>query len=125
MKEDRNLLKGLAQSAYVMSTIGGGMSMPNARLIKKEDHYLYKLSIPGVDHEHMSVEINNQHLFIFQLMGYDSETEIPYMVKRLLIPAEVEFEQIRAEYDSGQLNVIMPFNELAGGYHRHVDIERH
>lgn len=125
MNVDENITKGLAQSAFVMNVLGGGMSMPNSSFKKFDDHYLLQMDIPGVDSEHLSVEINNQHLFIFQLMNFKQEVEIPYMVQRLLIPAEVEFDQIRAEYEGGKLHVILPYNELAGGYRRHVDIQRH
>lgn len=125
MKADKNITKGLAQSAFVMNVLGGGMSMPKSQLKKLDDHYLLKMNIPGVHPEHLSVEVNDQHLFVFQLMDFQQKVEIPYMVQRLLIPSEVEFDQIKAEYEAGELHVILPYNELAGGYRRHIDIERH
>ena len=125
MKAEMNISKGLAQSAFVMNVLGGGMSKPKSKLKKLDDHYLLKLNIPGVDAEQLSVEINNQHLFIFQIMNFKEDVEIPYMVQRILIPVEVNFDEIRAEYEKGDLHVILPFSEMAGGYQRHVDIEKH
>lgn len=125
MRFDRNITKGLAQSALVMNTLGGGMSLPVSKIKKEEAQYVYNLSIPGVDADALSIEINNNNLLIFQNMVFNGVT-VPYMIQRVLIPSEVEFDQISAEYEAGQLFVTMPINELAsGGYHRQVDIEKH
>jgi HSP20 family molecular chaperone IbpA len=125
MRIDRNMTRGLAQSAMVMNTLGGGMSLPVSKVKKTEDQYLYSLSIPGVDADFLSIEINNNNLLIFQNMDFGGVV-IPYMIQRVHIPSDVEFDQISAEYDDGRLLVVMPINELAGGgYHRQVDIEKH
>lgn len=122
MKIDRALIRNLGQTAFVMNAIDGGTVMPRMSLDKKQDQYIYNLRLPGVSSEDFNVEIDSHNLFIYQLMRLDSEMEIPYMVKRLVIPAEVNYELITAEFDGGKLKIVMPFNELANGYHRDIEI---
>jgi HSP20 family molecular chaperone IbpA len=122
MKENQNLTNVLAQSAYVMNTIGGGISMAKATLNKFKDHYLYQLRVPGVHAESLKVEIDNSNLFIFQQMKMDQSFNLPYMISRINLPAEVDYQHISAAFEDGKLNVILPLNELSDGYHRDIDI---
>jgi HSP20 family molecular chaperone IbpA len=51
--------------------------------------------------------------------------EIPYMAKNIIVPADVDLEEISASYHDGFLEVNMPINsEYAGGYRRKIDIDR-
>lgn len=123
MKIDKNLTRSLAQSGVLMNVIGGGMSLPVSKLKNHEDYYLFQLSIPGVDADLLSIEINNNNLFVFQKIDFDTVV-VPYMIKRLPIPADVDFDQITAQYEGGRLAVNLPKSELSGGYRREVEIER-
>jgi len=124
MTVDRNISRSLAQSAQVMNFIGGGLSMASSRIDKKTDKYILRLSVPGVDPEQFELELNNNHLFIFQRIHMDS-IEIPYMTKNIIVPADVDLEEISASYHDGFLEVNMPINsEYAGGYRRKIDIDR-
>lgn len=122
MKVDKNLTHSLAQSAAVMNVINGGITMPVMSLKRTSDEYIFNIALAGVDPDDFSVEIDSHNLFIYHQMRFDEELEVPYMLQRLVIPANVNYEKIRAEYDEGKLRVVMPFNELANGYHRDVDI---
>lgn len=122
MKIDKNLTRSLAQSASVMNMINGGITMPLMSLKKKADEYIFNIQLAGVDPDDFSVEIDSHNLFVYHQMRFDNEMEIPYMLQRLVIPAEVNYNEIRAEFDEGKLRIVMPFNELANGYHRDIDI---
>ncbi len=124
MRVNKNFTKTLAQTANILNVLNGGMTMANVYFNRKKDHYLYQIEIPSVDPEQFSVEIDLSNLFIYQKMHFDSELEIPYMIRRLNIPAEVNYKQISAEYGDGRLSIILPFNELAGGYHRDIEIQK-
>jgi HSP20 family molecular chaperone IbpA len=72
----------------------------------------------------LDIEVANQNLFVFQKMEFETQMVVPYMLKRLSLPADVDYERISAVYENGQLQVYLPFNELADGYHRHIDIQK-
>ena len=43
--------------------------------------------------------------------------------KSIVIPAEVNYRNITAEYNKGLISIKLPFNELADGYHQDIDLE--
>ncbi|MFY0688157.1 MAG: hypothetical protein JXQ90_13380 [Cyclobacteriaceae bacterium] len=124
MKIDRNVSKSLAQSALVMNVIDGGMSKPNIKLKKRSNHYLLAVTAPGVDFEAISIEVDRSELFIYQDVILGTEMTIPFMMERMVIPADVQFNAITASYVDGRLSVILPFNEMASGFHKEIEIER-
>ncbi|MBV6645951.1 MAG: Hsp20/alpha crystallin family protein [Cyclobacteriaceae bacterium] len=125
MKVDNSTTSSLAQSAYVMNILGGGMSMPNLQFEKHKDHYTYTVQLPGVEPDRYNVEIDHHNLFIYHVMDFDDQLEVPYMIKRIIIPAEVDYKNITADYVDGHLRVTLPFNELADGYHKDIEILKH
>ena len=122
MRIDKNLTHSLARSAAVMNVINGGITMPVMSLKRASDEYIFNIQLAGVDPDDLSVEIDSHNLFVYLQMRFDEGMEVPYMLQRLVIPANVSYEKIHAVYDEGKLKVVMPFNELANGYHRDVDI---
>ena len=124
MKVDKNLTYSLAQSAYVMNVLNGGMTMPLMSLDKRKDEYVFNIQLPGIDPDAFSVEIDSHNLFVYHQMHFSEDLKVPYMLQRLVIPAEVNYEKIRAEFNEGSLRIVMPLNELANGYHRDVDIDK-
>lgn len=124
-----HISKDLLLTADVMNTLNGGMSQPSVNLSRDEDRYLLKARIPGVHPEKMQIDIKDNQLFIFHHISYEREDiereiqSIPYNIGFINIPFDVDVNRITARYEQGALIVDMPFNELAGGYHRRVDIE--
>ncbi len=124
MKTDRMITKMLSQTANIMNVLNGGMSKANITFRKEEHHYLFRLEVPGVSADRYNVEINQDNLFIYQLMSFETDIQIPYLVTRFNIPADVDFDKITAEYEQGRLTIVLPFNELANGYRRGVEIHK-
>jgi len=124
MRGNKQLTKTLAQTANIMNVLNGGMTRATVSFDRKSDHYLYQVEIPSVDPDHFSVEIDFSNLFIYQKMNLNPELEIPYMISRLNIPAEVNYQGISAAYGEGKLRIVMPFNELADGYHKDINIQK-
>ena len=122
MKVKRELMKILAQSAYVTNLLDGGIAQPMMTLEKNDTEYLLSLRLAGTGPDDLSVEIDKDNLFIYHLIGIDEEMKIPYLLRSLVIPSGVNFEEITAEFQDGQLRVILPFDELTNGYHREVEI---
>jgi len=122
MKIDRIVTINLAQIAKVMNVIGGGITSHKIILIRNQNHYLLKVKVPGVGSEQLNIELLNENLFVFQNLSFDENMQLPYLIHALRIPIDVDFEMIHAEYEDKTLNVIMPFNQMANGYHREVEI---
>ncbi|MGB3467108.1 MAG: Hsp20/alpha crystallin family protein, partial [Cyclobacteriaceae bacterium] len=122
MKTDVNLTTKLALIANTSNTVGGGMVETNAVLIKKNDHYLISIKVPGITEGDLRIEINNDMVFVF--LCFDDVTKEPfnYLLKHFKIPFEVDAEQIRADFEGRILDIIMPFKEMENGYFRTVDI---
>ncbi len=125
-----NLPKELLLSTDVMNTINGGMSQPQIRVEKIDEGYRVNTKITGVAPENMQVDIKNNKLFIFHHIHVDNEDlyneikTIPYMVGFFNIPFDVDIKGINASYEDNHLKINMPFNEMADGYHKTIDIKR-
>ena len=118
----RDVTKELADAACYVNLVAGGTSMPNLSWDKSKQGYKLTVSVPGVDPEQFSIDIVDQTLLIFQQF-LDYNMPIPNLIHKVDIPFDVEVSEIRAYRTHRKLKVSLPFNELAGGYQRHVDIE--
>ena len=122
MKTEKISQTTLAHSAYVMSLMGGGMVAPVSHMKKYEDHYLFSLKIPGVDADLIHIEQADNQLFIYHKINFDHSFHVPFLVDRVFIPKDVDYEEISATYKGGILKITMPYHELAGGFHREIEI---
>ena len=50
---------------------------------------------------------------------------LPNILGSVKIAADVELENIYAEFEEELLVVIMPFSEMSGGFQKEIDIYRH
>lgn len=124
MKPDEKITKGLARTADVMNSINGGTIFPAFETTKENDHYRLEVSTPTIDPEAIKVEVNGGHLIVYQKMEH-GDTTIPNVLGVHKISAEVELSNITAGYEDDLLVVLMPFNELTGGFRREIDILRY
>lgn len=128
MRISDTLVKNMIVTADLLNTINGGMSMPSFQIKRKEVHYELDVKAPGISAEALKVEIHNRLLSVFHYLDYASPEQqegdigAPNIIHLMAIPSDVELDSIRAEYKANKLKVIMPFNEVADGYHRSVDI---
>ncbi len=119
---DRNLTAKLAHLASITNTISGGMSMHTFHKQKNEDHYLITVKAPGVDPSSLKVTIDTDKLLVHQILQMGSHGEIPYLLNFFMIPQEVNFSKITAEYADDELHIALPFNELADGFYKEINI---
>jgi HSP20 family protein len=124
MKLDKKQLKNVLTAADAISTFNGGMSMINVKLSKGEDNIRVDVTAPGISAESFRVDINNDRLYIYYLLNLknDEEKAVPYVIKALSIPFNVDIHSIWATYKNGKLSVYMPYNEFARGFQKSVDI---
>jgi HSP20 family molecular chaperone IbpA len=117
-------------TADLMNTINGGMSKPVIRMERLEKHYLIRVKVPGVTAENLVIEIKNNTIFLFHKVSvhsndlYKGSDFFPFTVGLMIIPFDVNIRGIQAHYEHNELQVIMPFNELSGGYFKRINIDR-
>jgi len=127
---DFHISKEVLRKVDVMNTLNGGISKPTVLMLKQEKRYLVKARLPGIDPEKMRVEVQNDKLFLFHDISVDNTflyadtDQIPFNIGFVLIPFDVNIKKIKAQFEDNELLISMPFNELAGGYKRNIDIEK-
>jgi HSP20 family molecular chaperone IbpA len=109
-----------------MNTINGGASAPRIHTEKTDKAYTVTAQIPGVIGEEVHVDIENNVLQIFHDITCERDNEesfcFPRTVFKQYIPYDVDIDNISAQFQDGTLEVSMPFNDFAGGYHRPINI---
>lgn len=124
MRVEKELSKRLAESANVINDINGGSVFPTFKTTTEKDHYRLEVSVPSVEPDDIKVEISGSDLMIYQNVHVNSYT-LPNLLGMIKISADVELENISAEFEDELLIVIMPFSELSGGFQKEIDIYKH
>ena len=112
-----------------MNTLNGGISKPTVQMLRKQKNYLVTVRMPGVDPNKMRVEVHNDRLFLFhdilveKTELYADINQIPFNIGYVLIPFDVNIREIKAVYEDMELQITLPFNELAGGYDKKINID--
>lgn len=125
---DKNWIKRLLKTTDVMNTVNGGMAQPQLNFARKSDHYLLTAHIPGVDVDGIGVEMVEDNLILHQKIDFEDSDgrtmKLPYVIATFPVQGYVDYKGIEAKYESGVLQVILPFNELSSGYHKTINIQR-
>ncbi len=121
MEFGRDITRNLAQIANVTGVLDGGIAMPLISFDRETNEYIYNFQVPGVEPDDFSVEIDSKNLLIFHSITLDGHA-VPHLLHRMVIPTDVDYDLITAEFEAGKLRIVMPFNDLARGYHRDIDI---
>jgi HSP20 family molecular chaperone IbpA len=122
MQMSNEVTRKLAHIAELASVMSGGVSMPRVNWVREEDRYKLLILVPGVDSQNLSLEVINHHLMVFQ-NHRTFRLQVPHLIHRIRVPFDVEVHDIHANLKKGQLIVSLPFNEMAGGYQRRIEID--
>ena len=124
MRRSNDFITALAVSGDILNTLGGGMSQPRIAFESSDVGQMLKIKVPGVDVSGLNVEINFNRLTVFQGAGQAPEVTIP--VPRIIldkpIPYFIDVDKITAMAEGKVLNISLPYNERANGYHRKIGI---
>ncbi len=126
MKSRRMISDELLYSIDVLNTLNGGMSEPIVDLQQHENYREIKCAVPGLQEVALQVEIHNNFLSIYYLLSIKSdgkEVQIPRVVYYKPIPYFIDVTKISATVEDRFLHVVLPFNELANGYHKKISIK--
>ncbi|WP_165933401.1 Hsp20/alpha crystallin family protein [Arundinibacter roseus] len=133
MKRKLNISEEILIQADVMNTMYGGMSEPQLDIQSHEEGYEVKIKTPGIEADALQIEILQDKLMVYHVLpvfskvrGEKSAHQTARFISRMVIPSDVDLENISARYDeeSRCLKVVFPFNNLHQDFHRRVDIER-
>ncbi len=126
MKDRRMISDELLYSIDVLNTLNGGMSEPMIDLQQHENYREIKCAVPGLQEGALQVEIHNNFLSIYYKLPIESdgkEIQIPRVVYYKPIPYFIDVTKISATTEDRFLHVILPFNELANGYHKKISVK--
>jgi HSP20 family molecular chaperone IbpA len=116
----------LLHSIDVLNTLNGGMSEPIVDLRQHDNYREIKCTVPGLQEGALQVEIHNNFLSIYYKLSIESngkEVQVPRVVYYKPIPYFIDLTKISATVEDRFLHVILPFNELANGYHKKISIK--
>lgn len=124
MRKTNDFIVALALSGDILNTMGGGMSEPRVAFKSSDVGQMLEIRVPGVDLSQLNIEVNFNRLTVFQ--GVHQSPEITIPVPRIIfdkpIPYFIDVEKITAMVEGNVLNISLPFNERANGYHRKIGI---
>lgn len=125
MKTAISFPKELMTHVDVMNTLNGGTSEPLVHRKQFPSFREITLRVPGVSREHIKLEINNNKLTAYYftvLRSQNLEIPVPKVLYDKTIPYFVDVKGITAREESGWLIIRLPFNELANGFHRDLEV---
>jgi len=121
MKIIPHIQKTLAESADLINTINGGMSLAHVTKHTLADHYLVTVKVPGVDKHLLKVELHKGQLFIFQRMQLEDGIEIPYLVTAIALSEKVDKRAVQANFQGRDLCIVLPFGQPEDGSEIQID----
>ena len=130
MKFKKDWLSEMLGTVDVMNTLHGGIVESQVKFSKDKNSYKVEVTTPGMSGENLGVEVANKDLVVYHLLDFEQENDqygtdkIPHVLTSILIPRDADYKNITANHHDGKLEVLLPFNELKGGYSSAINIER-
>jgi len=127
MRYDRDIktVREILKSVDINNTLNGGRSEPQTSIKKLDNYYLLEAKVPGVEVDQLRVEIIDGKVIIHHPMAFEQalgDLTVPQVVAAFPITPKIDHKNITAHRIENKVEVIMPFNELADGYNRNIDI---
>ena len=97
---------------------GMGMWNPAVDLYEKDDHFVIKAELPGVDKKDISIDLKDRVLTLSGERSYENEAKEENYYRRersygkfqraFTLPADVDSDKINAEFKDGLLQIEVP-----------------
>jgi len=97
---------------------GMGMWNPAVDLYEKDDHFMIKAELPGVNKDDIKIDLQDQLLTLSGERTYDNEVKEENYYRRersygkfqraFTLPADVDSDKIKAEFKDGLLQIEVP-----------------
>ena len=129
MRFGDNTYHQLLLSVDALNTIHGGVSEPYFLMNKGKEGYRIHVRIPGVEAEKVKIEVENNNLTIFYFHVFEhgtgqAVTRLPYIIRQINIPFDVDIKAIEASHEGHNYYVDMPYNDLSGGYRKEIGFDK-
>ena len=95
-----------------------GMWNPAVDLYEKDDHFVIKAELPGVDKKNISIDLKDRVLTLAGERSYENEVKEESYYRRersygkfqraFTLPADVDSDKINAEFKDGLLQIEVP-----------------
>ena len=95
-----------------------GIWNPAVDLYEKDDHYMIKAELPGVDKNNVKIDLKDRLLTLSGERTYDNEVNEENYYRREMsygkfqrvftLPADVDSDKIKAEFKDGVLQIEVP-----------------
>ncbi len=95
-----------------------GMWNPVVDLYEKDDHFVIKAELPGVDKKNISIDLKDRVLTLSGERSYENEVKEESYYRRersygkfqraFTLPADVDSDKINAEFKDGLLQIEVP-----------------
>ena len=95
-----------------------GMWNPAVDIYEKDDHFMIKAELPGVDKNDIKIDLKDRLLTLSGERTYDNEVNEENYYRRertygkfqraFTLPADVDSDKIKAEYKDGVLQIEVP-----------------
>ena len=97
---------------------GMGLWNPAVDLYEKDDHFMIKAELPGVDKKDIKIDLQDRSLTLSGERTYDNEVKEENYYRRersygkfqraFTLPADVDSDKIKAEFKDGVLQIEVP-----------------
>ncbi len=97
---------------------GLGLWNPVVDLYEKDDHFMIKAELPGVDKKNIKIDLQDRLLTLSGERAYDNEVKEENYYRRersygkfqraFTLPADVDSDKIKAEFKDGLLQIEVP-----------------
>jgi HSP20 family protein len=97
---------------------GLGLWNPVVDLYEKDDHFMIKAELPGVDKKDIKIDLQDRLLTLSGERAYDNEVKEENYYRRersygkfqraFTLPADVDSDKIKAEFKDGVLQIEVP-----------------
>ena len=97
---------------------GMGMWNPAVDLYEKDDHFVIKAELPGVDKKDIAIDLKDRVLTLSGERSYENEVKEDSYYRRersygkfqraFTLPADVDSDKIKAEFKDGLLQIEVP-----------------
>ena len=97
---------------------GMGMWNPVVDLYEKDDHFVIKAELPGVDKKDITIDLKDRLLTLSGQRSYENEVKEENYYRRerscgkfqraFTLPADVDSDKIKAEFKDGLLQIEVP-----------------
>ena len=81
--------------------------------------------IAGIPRDAFKIEINNRDIHVFYHIPFSvngKQLSYPVTVYDGPVPFDVDVKKVKANFQEESLQIILPFNDLEGGYSKRIRI---